>query len=68
MKAGEGGKLFGAVSSKEIGQAIKDTYGIEIDKKKILLEAPIRTIGAHAIGVKLHREVTAEITVQVTEE
>ena len=68
MKAGEGGKLFGAVSSKEIGQAIKDAYGIEIDKKKILLEAPIRTIGAHAIGVKLHREVTAEITVQVTEE
>ena len=67
LKVGEGGKLFGAVSSKEIAQAAKDQCGLELDKKKIVLPDPIKTLGVHTVPVKLHREVTAELKVEVTE-
>lgn len=68
IKAGEGGKLFGAVSSKEIAQAVKDQHGLELDKKKIVLDEPIKELGSHRVKVKLHKEVTVQMTVNVTEE
>lgn len=68
VKAGEGGKVFGSVSSKEIAQAIEDQFSQEIDKKKILLEEPIKALGVHEIKIKLHTEVTATIRVHVGEE
>lgn len=68
IKAGEGGKLFGAVSSKEIAQAVKDQHGLELDKKKIVLDEPIKELGTHSVKVKLHKEVTVQMTVNVTEE
>jgi large subunit ribosomal protein L9 len=67
MKVGEGGKTFGSVSSKEIAEACKAQLGIEVDKKKIQIKDPIKALGSYIVGVKLHPEVTAELTVKVTE-
>ena len=68
IKAGEGGKLFCAIASKEIAAAVKEQYGLEVDKKKIVLEDPIKELGTHTVKVKLHKDVTAQLTVKVTEE
>ena len=67
MKAGEGGRAFGSVSSKEIAVAAKDQLGLEIDKKKMVLPEAIKTFGTHEVPVKLHKDVTAKLTVKVTE-
>ncbi|GGE05904.1 50S ribosomal protein L9 [Marinithermofilum abyssi] len=67
-KAGEGGRLFGAVTSKQISQHLKQEYNIKVDKKKIQLDEPIRTLGVTRVPVKLHPKVTATISVQVVEE
>ncbi|MCC3378471.1 50S ribosomal protein L9 [Paenibacillus farraposensis] len=66
-KAGEGGRLFGAITSKQIAEAVAKT-GIKLDKRKIELEEPIRTLGVTQMIVKLHPEVKATLKVQVTEE
>ena len=63
VKTGAAGKLFGAVSSKEIAEAIKDQFGYDIDKKKILLDEPIKSIGEESVAIKLHRDVNAQIKV-----
>ena len=65
IKAGEGGKTFGAVSTKEIAQAAKDQFGFELDKKKIVVDDAIRTVGTHVVKVKLHPKVTADLKVNV---
>lgn len=67
LKVGEGGKLFGAVSSKEIAQAAKEQLNMELDKKKLLLPNPIKTVGTTSVSVKLHPQVTAELKVVVKE-
>ncbi len=67
LKAGEGGKPFGSVSSKEIAQEAKDQFGLDIDKKKIVLAEPIRAFGTHEVAVKLHPSVTASLKVKVEE-
>ena len=67
IKAGEGGRTFGSVSSKEIAQAYKEQKGKEIDKKKIGLPEPIRSFGVFEVGVKLHPKVTGTLRVKVTE-
>ena len=67
MKAGEGGKAFGSVSSKEIAAAATDQIKLDIDKKKLVLPEPIKTFGNHEVPVKLHKDVTAKLTVKVTE-
>ena len=66
MRLGANGKLFGAVSSKEIAEALKEK-GYAVDKKKIVLNEAIKTIGEETVDVKLHRDVTAKITVAVVE-
>ena len=68
LKVGEGGKLFGAVSSKEIAQAAKEQLNMELDKKKLVLPNPIKTVGTTSVSVKLHPQVTAELKVVVQEE
>lgn len=65
IKTGEGGKTFGSVSTKEIASAVKEQFGIEIDKKKLQLSDPIKSVGFHTVPVKLHPQVTANIKVQV---
>jgi len=67
IKTGEGGKIFGSVSSKEIAQAAKDQLSLEIDKKKMNLPNPIKSLGTHMVPVKLHPKVTVELKVIVTE-
>ena len=67
IKVGEGGRTFGSVSSKEIAAAVKDQMGYDIDKKKIQVKDAIKTLGTHAVPVKLHAKVTAELKVVVKE-
>lgn len=67
IKAGEGGKLFGSISSKEIVEAAKEQLGLEIDKKKLVLPNPIKAIGTTDVPVKLHPQVTGELKVIVQE-
>ncbi len=67
IKAGEGGRTFGSVSSKEIAAAYKEQHNIEIDKKKIVLADSLKSFGAYEVAVKLHPKVTAKLTVKVTE-
>ena len=67
IKSGKDGRTFGSVSTKEIAVALKEQHGLTIDKKNLLLDEPIRTVGTTIVGVKLHREVTAKINVRVRE-
>ena len=67
LKAGEGGKPFGSVSSKEIAQETREQFGIEIDKKKIVLPEAIRAFGEFEVPIKLHPQVTATLKVKVEE-
>ncbi|OMD37566.1 50S ribosomal protein L9 [Paenibacillus odorifer] len=67
-KAGEGGRLFGAITSKQIAETLASTQGISIDKRKIELGEPIRHLGVSQVSIKLHTEVKATLKVQVTEE
>jgi large subunit ribosomal protein L9 len=68
LKAGEGGKIFGSVSTKEIAQAAKEQTGLDLDKKKMQLSDPIKALGNYEVPVKLHPQVTAKLTVSVMEE
>lgn len=65
-KVGEAGRLFGAVSSKDIADGLKAQHGYNVDKKKIVLKDPIKTLGTHKITIKIHPVAQAEITVEVT--
>ncbi|MGN0355489.1 MAG: 50S ribosomal protein L9 [Muricoprocola sp.] len=67
IKIGEGGKSFGSISSKEIAEGAKKQHNLDIDKKKIILPSPIRTIGTTEVGIKLHPQVTAQLKVTVKE-
>ena len=67
MKAGEGGRVFGSVSSKEIATAFKDQCGLDIDKKKIQLTDAIKAFGTYDVPVKLHQKVTGILKVKVEE-
>ena len=68
IKTGEGGKVFGSVSSKEIAQAAEEQLGLKIDKKKIQLKEQIKSLGVHNVPIKLHPKVTTELKVHVVEE
>jgi len=67
IKAGEGGKVFGSVSSKEIAAACKEQCGLDVDKKKIQLEEAIKSCGVYQVKIKLHSQVTGTLTVKVQE-
>ncbi len=65
IKAGEGGKTFGSVSTKEIAEAAKKQFNLDLDKKKLQLGDPIKNAGSYTVPVKLHPQVTAEMKVKV---
>lgn len=67
IKSGEGGRTFGSVSTKEIAVAIKEQLKLDVDKKKLVLPEPIRTLGTTIVPVRLHPDVTTELTVKVVE-
>ena len=67
-KGGEGGKLFGAVTGKEISGALKEQFGVDIDGKKLVLEQPIKSFGTYEVKAKLGYEVSGTVYVHVIEE
>ncbi|MDO4620276.1 MAG: 50S ribosomal protein L9 [Lachnospiraceae bacterium] len=67
IKIGNGGRAFGSVSTKDIADAAKKQLGLEIDKKKMLLENPIRELGTTTVDVRIHPQVTAQLKVNVKE-
>ncbi|MBE6083063.1 50S ribosomal protein L9 [Sporanaerobacter sp. PP17-6a] len=67
-KAGEGGKLFGSITSKDIAEVLKSKYNIDLDKRKIVLQDNIKSIGATTVEVKIHQDVSAVIKIKVEEE
>lgn len=64
-RAGEAGKLFGSVTNSDVARAILDQLEEDIDRRDVLLEDPIRSLGTHQVEVKLHEEVTGLVTVEV---
>ena len=67
IKAGEGGRTFGSVSTKEISTAVKEQLGLDLDKKKMVMTEPIKSLGTFEVPVKLHSKVTGTLRVKVTE-
>ncbi|MGN0558221.1 MAG: 50S ribosomal protein L9 [Acutalibacteraceae bacterium] len=67
-KAGKNGKLFGSVTSKEISAEIKRQKGIDVDKRKIILDSEIKAFGTYNAEIKLYSGITASVKVQVSEE
>lgn len=68
IRTGEGGRIFGSVSTKEIAQATKEQTGLDLDKKKMQLNDPIKALGTYEVVVKLHPQVTTKLSVQVVGE
>jgi large subunit ribosomal protein L9 len=66
-KAGSNGRLFGAVTAKDIAQALKESYGVELDKRKIVLDADIKAYGCYPVTIKIYTGITAQVTVNVLE-
>jgi large subunit ribosomal protein L9 len=66
-KAGEGGRLFGSITSKDIAEQLKKQKDIDVDKRKIVLEEPIRVLGSTKVEIKIHPKVTTNIRVDVKE-
>ena len=67
IKVGENGRVFGSVSTKEIAEAVKAQLGMELDKKKMILEHPIKELGTSSVDIRLHPQVTAALKVNVKE-
>ena len=63
VKVGEGGELFGSVSSKEIAECAKKQWNMDLDKKKIVVDTPIRSFGMHEVPIRLHPQVTGTLYV-----
>ena len=66
-KSGDGGRLFGSITSKDIAEQIKKQHNIEVDKRKITLDEPIRVLGSRFVDIKIHQKVTTKIRVDVKE-
>ena len=66
VKSGVEGRVFGSVSSKEIAVAAKAQLGLELDKKKIVLDEPIKSLGVHNVSIRLHKDVMATLKVHVS--
>ncbi len=67
IKVGEGGRVFGSVTTKEIAESIQTEFGVKIDKKKIHLSQPIKAMGTKTVEIKLHPKVVAEVVINTVE-
>lgn len=67
LKVGEGGKTFGSISAKEISDAAQEQIGMTLDKKKLQLESPIKSLGVTEVPLRLHPEVTGKVKIVVKE-
>ncbi len=68
LKVGEGGRAFGSVSGKELSEALKQQHGLDIDKKRIVIDTPIKALGETSVTVRLHPAVTGSFKVIIKEE
>lgn len=66
-KVGPDGRTFGSITAKKISEELQKQFGVKVDKRHIILDHPIRAIGLAEVPVKLHKEVTAEIKLAITE-
>ncbi|MGL5641381.1 MAG: 50S ribosomal protein L9 [Paraclostridium sp.] len=66
-KAGDGGRLFGSITAKDIAAQIKKEHNIEVDKRKVMLDEPIRTLGSRFVEIKIHQKVVTKMRVDVKE-
>jgi len=64
-RAGGGGRLFGSVSTSDIAAAVKNASGLELDRRKIEIGNPIKTVGAHQVSIRLHPEISATLEVEI---
>ena len=64
-RAGTGGRLFGSISTADIAEAVRTAGGPTLDKRKIEMQSPIKTVGAHQVAVRLHPEVSANLEIEV---
>ncbi len=67
VKVGEGGKLYGSVTNKDIAEAIEDSTGVQVDRRKIEIEEPIKGTGEYRVSVRLYTDINAEIFLSVEE-
>ncbi|AXK35322.1 50S ribosomal protein L9 [Streptomyces armeniacus] len=65
VRAGEGGRLFGSVTPADIATAVKESKGPDLDKRRVEIGSPIKTLGSHKVSVRLHPEVVASFDVEV---
>lgn len=65
VPAGEGGRLYHAVSAQEIAQKLKEQHNIEIDRDQVLMDEPLRSLGVHTIAIRLHRQVRTNLKVNI---
>ena len=65
MKAGEGGKLYGSVTGIAVAKAVREQFGIDVDKREVTIPEPVKIIGTHRVTIKLHPEVVADIKIDV---
>lgn len=64
-RAGSGDRLYGSITASDIAEAIQKSLGVSVDKRKVQLADPIKAMGSHTVAVKLHRDVTVPVTVEV---
>ncbi len=67
VKSGGAGRMYGSVTAKDIAEALKAQHKIDIDKRKLILDEPIKQYGTYTVEVKLYTEITGKVTVSVTE-
>jgi large subunit ribosomal protein L9 len=68
LRLGEGGKVFGAITNEDIASALQAQHDVQVDRRRIDLEEPIKQLGEHKVMLRLHREVQAQINLVVTED
>lgn len=66
-EAGKDGKFYGAVTSKDIAEALKAQAKIEVDKRKVILDSPIKSFGTYKVDIKLYQEISGRVTIMVIE-
>jgi large subunit ribosomal protein L9 len=64
-RAGDGGRLFGAITPADVASAIHEATGVEVDRRRVEVSTPIKAVGTHAVRVRLHADVVADVTVDV---
>jgi large subunit ribosomal protein L9 len=64
-RAGDGGRLFGAITPADVASAIHDATGVQVDRRRVEVSTPIKTVGTHEVRVRLHADVVADVTVDV---